>query len=264
MCLNKYKYKKKQYIKIDIIIFYIFKNKMIEKNLFQTWFTKDLHPNVQQVVDKIKALNPEYTYRIFDDAEMDQFVNEHYSGEIADCYNRLNIIVAKADFWRYLVIYKYGGVYLDMDASIDRPLCELIKDEDEAIITAEGNPDAYVQWCMMYKKEHPILKRAIEIVVNNIKNNTYPNDVVNMTGPWALTRAFNEIQAEMFGKVFNQRDITRSTDITFSNVNISYRIYGIDYSEFGRFKHDFIGDLYYGKTYWRIDQDEKSLLLPIP
>jgi len=237
---------------------------MIEKNLFQTWFTKDLHPNVQQVVDNIKALNPEYAYRIFDDAEMDQFVNEHYPGEIADCYHRLNIIVAKADFWRYLVLYKYGGVYLDIDASIDRPLHELMKDADEAIITAEGNPDVYVQWCMMYKKEHPILKRVIEIVVDNIKNNRYPNDVMNMTGPCALTRAFNEIQSETFGQVFNQRDITRSTDVTFSNDKITYRIYGIDYSGFCRFKHDFIGDLYYGKPYWRTDQAENPLLLPLP
>lgn len=66
---------------------------------------------------------------------MDRFVNTHFTGIIADSYNRLNIIVAKVDFWRYLVLYKYGGVYLDMDSSIDVPLDTLINEEDEAIIT---------------------------------------------------------------------------------------------------------------------------------
>ena len=44
-------------------------------------------------------------------------------------------------------MYKYGGVYLDMDSSILKPLRELINDDDNAIITtAEGNPHLYVQW----------------------------------------------------------------------------------------------------------------------
>ena len=90
---------------------------------------------------------------------MDKFVNDNFKGEIADCYNKLNIIVAKVDFWRYLVLYKYGGVYLDMDSSIERPLHELINDEDEAIITAEGNPHLYVQWALIFSKHHPILKK---------------------------------------------------------------------------------------------------------
>ena len=84
---------------------------MIEKNIFQSWCTKKLPPLLEQKINFFKNLNPEYTYHLYDDDEMDHFVNEHYPGEIADCYNKLNIIVAKVDFWRYLILYKYGGVY---------------------------------------------------------------------------------------------------------------------------------------------------------
>lgn len=119
---------------------------MIEKNIFQSWYTVNLHPLVQKKIDFMKKSNPEYTYNLYTDDDMDNFVNEYFKGEIAECYNRLNIIVAKVDFWRYLVLYKYGGIYLDMDSSIEKPLNELIKDDDDAIITAEGNPNLYVQW----------------------------------------------------------------------------------------------------------------------
>ena len=42
---------------------------------------------------------------------MDKYVNDNFPGEIADCYNRIQIIVAKVDFWRYLILYKEGGIY---------------------------------------------------------------------------------------------------------------------------------------------------------
>ena len=88
---------------------------------------------------------------------MDNFVNDHFKGEIAECYNKLNIIVAKVDLWRYLILYKYGGVYLDMDSSIEKPLDELIQENDAAIITVEGNQNLYVQWALIFSKQHPIL-----------------------------------------------------------------------------------------------------------
>lgn len=118
---------------------------MIEKNIFQSWHTSNLHPIIQSKIDLFKKLNPQYTYHLYLDDDMDKFVNEHFEGEIAECYNKLNIIVAKVDFWRYLVLYKYGGVYLDMDSNIEKSLDELIKDDDQAIVTCECNPDYYVQ-----------------------------------------------------------------------------------------------------------------------
>jgi mannosyltransferase OCH1-like enzyme len=233
---------------------------MIEKNLFQSWHTKDLHYYLQDKIERFKYMNPGYTYKLYTDDDMDNFVNENFPGEIAECYNRLNIIVAKVDFWRYLILYKYGGVYLDMDSSIEQPLATLIKDEDTAIITAEGNPNLYVQWALIFAKEHPVLKRTIELVVDNIKNNRYPNDIHKTTGPTVYTRAINEIHNELFNSIINHSEIKKNTDITYKKDTISYRVYGIDYSGHFCFKHDLADFLYNGKKHWRIEEKEKNLL----
>ena len=55
-----------------------------------------------------------------------------------------------------------------MDSSILKPLDELIKEEDNAIITAENNPNTYVQWALIFSKQHPILKKIIESYIVNI------------------------------------------------------------------------------------------------
>ena len=66
-----------------LIIYY----KILEKNIFQSWYTKDLHPLVQKKIDNLKQLNPEYIYHLYNDDDMDNFVNEYFPGEM------LNVII---------------------------------------------------------------------------------------------------------------------------------------------------------------------------
>ena len=235
---------------------------MIEKNIFQSWYTTKLPEPIQKKVQHYKTLNPEYEYHLYTDADMDLFVNTHYPGEIAECYNRLNIIVAKVDFWRYLVLYHFGGVYLDMDSSIEAPLKDLIQDDDTAIISAEANPGTYVQWALIFQKNHPILKRTIEMVVDNIKKNRFPNDILRMTGPFVYSCAINSVHQQLFdGTTINHASIKRDTDMKYSSNNVSYRLFGIDYGRFFRFRHDAHTLLYSDKPDWRMEQRIKPLLL---
>ena len=104
---------------------------MIPKNIFQSWITTDLHPVIQDKVDKMLELNPTYNHKIYTDLEISEFVNKNYPGKISECFNRLTIPVAKVDFWRYLVLYKHGGVYVDLDSSINISLDNFIRDDDE-------------------------------------------------------------------------------------------------------------------------------------
>lgn len=234
---------------------------MIPKNIFQSWHTINLHPQVQKYIDEMKINNPEYTYKIYTDSEMDSFVNENFPGEIADSYNKLNIIVAKVDFWRYLILYKYGGVYLDMDSYINKSLDKLIQDNDEAIITAEKNKNMFVQWALIFNKDHPILKKIIDLVVENIKFNKYPNDIHQMTGPTIFSEAINIIHMAYNGRRVRHHLIHKNFDMTFKCNYSSYRIYGIDYSGYFTFKHKDSDLLYTSKQHWRDEQKIKPLLL---
>lgn len=234
---------------------------MIEKNIFQSWYTKDLHPDIQKKIDTFKELNSDHKYYLYDDNEIDNFVNKYFPGEIADCYNKLNIIVAKVDFWRYLVLYKYGGVYLDMDSGINKSLNTLIRENDQAIITYENNPNCYVQWALIYSKEHPILKRTIKLICNNIKNNSFPNDIHKMTGPTVYSKAINEIHSELFNQSLSNQFRNKNIDKTFTSNNTSYRIYGMDYNEYFTFKYDLNLEILYGKKkHWRQEQKENPVV----
>lgn len=230
---------------------------MIEKNIFQTWYTKELDPELQAIRKEMLDINPDWTYYLYDDNDMDLFVKNKYPGRIYNAYSKLNIVTAKADLWRYLVLYTFGGVYLDMDSIITTSLDTLLKDTDDAVITAETNPGVYVQWALIYKKGHPILESVIDIIISNIENNTYPNDILKMTGPIAYTKGIELYHATLYNQPIQHSLITHSTDITYSQ-GPKYRIYGIDYNGNFLFHHPKYQLLYKNKPHWT---DQKSLPL---
>jgi mannosyltransferase OCH1-like enzyme len=49
---------------------------MIAKNIFQSWHTTQLNPQIQYRIECMKHMNPEYKHKIYTDAEIDAFVNE--------------------------------------------------------------------------------------------------------------------------------------------------------------------------------------------
>ena len=137
---------------------------VIPKNIYQSWHTKKMHSKVQEhVIDVLKKNNPDYTHEIYTDEEIDKYVHDNFDGEIVECYDKIDIIVAKVDFWRYLILYNQGGIYLDIDSSINKPIKDFIKEDDEAFITRESGDKFYAQWALFFAKEHPIMLSLIHI-----------------------------------------------------------------------------------------------------
>ena len=77
---------------------------------------------------KLLERNPTWTANICDNECKDYFFSETLKGtSIAWAYNMINPVLgaAKADVWRYCVLYIFGGLYLDNDAQIRTPFDEV-------------------------------------------------------------------------------------------------------------------------------------------
>jgi mannosyltransferase OCH1-like enzyme len=83
-------------------------------------FTEELANNV----DFIKRLNPDWTHTRYDEPMMKQFILEHYGAKILRYYERINpnYGAARADLFRYLLLYKVGGAYLDIKSTMTTSL----------------------------------------------------------------------------------------------------------------------------------------------
>lgn len=105
----------------------------IPHSIYQTTKAKDkLPPAIEENIEKLKTTNPDWSYQLFDDRNNDQFILRHYGQSLLSYYNRIapGYGAAKADFFRYLLIYRFGGVYLDIKSTITKPLSETVREDD--------------------------------------------------------------------------------------------------------------------------------------
>ena len=78
----------------------------IPKTIYQTYKSASLPWVTSWHINRMRRRNPEYDYQFYDDRRIDSFIEEHFDAEILDLYKRINIGAAKADFFRYAVLYK--------------------------------------------------------------------------------------------------------------------------------------------------------------
>lgn len=232
---------------------------MIPKIIYQTWKTKNLPQSCIDIKNNIQKLNPDYKMLLYDDKDIDNFIKSNFDEYTYNSFLELDVGAAKADFWRYCILYKYGGIYLDIDSNIIRPLNELIEEDDQCIITRENNKGIFVQWFLIFEKNHPILLDTINECCRNITNKT-TNGILSLTGPKVFSNSINKIMKPLYNK--NIKDLYFEDDKNLNSIlnrrsnSIRCRFYGIDMKTFAQFKHDYTKDLYKGHTHW---SDQKSI-----
>ena len=109
----------------------------IPRIIHQTHRTSDLHPELKDNVRILRERNPNYEYRFYGDKDIEAFIRENYPEEILTTYRMINPEYgpAKADYFRYLLMYKVGGVYLDIKSNCSKSFDEIIQEDDEIILT---------------------------------------------------------------------------------------------------------------------------------
>lgn len=86
--------------------------------------------------------NPKWEVHIVDNHAKDVFMNTTFANtSLLWAYHILSPAVgaAKADIWRYAVLWTYGGAYIDDDSDMKDPLDKMIEPLDELIVAYEKN-----------------------------------------------------------------------------------------------------------------------------
>lgn len=199
----------------------------IPKIIHQTYKNRQLPQEIEPIVAQLKALNPTWEYRFYTDDDILDYIKTHFDERILTAYQKINPVygAAKADLFRYLVLYHEGGVYLDIKSTCIYPLDTVIKKDDTFIVTQWQNEvgqkdqgtglfaelvenmnisnGEYQQWFIICEKQSPIMKYVIHTITENILNyrawdyNFFSygkRGVLAITGPIAYTKAIYNIQ----------------------------------------------------------------------
>jgi mannosyltransferase OCH1-like enzyme len=143
---------------------------------------------------------PGFTVHWFDDTAAEQWIAAHFPQYLSE-YQVLVPGAFKADLWRLLVLYKYGGLYSDAGVYPMQSLWPMFRDAS-LVIVADGNPRNIWQGIIGAVAQHPILFAMIEHVVANVRGRKYMEDMLSVTGPRAVAFAakqFMNYKSPMLG-----------------------------------------------------------------
>jgi mannosyltransferase OCH1-like enzyme len=195
----------------------------IPRILWQT--SKDrskISPELMGCVNALKAMNPGWEHRLFDDESQLAALREVCSDRFMRAYARIQprYGAARADLFRYVMVYLHGGAYLDLKSGTERPLDEILRPDDHFIISQWDNGPGgmfpgigmrntldvpggeYEQWFVIASPGHPFLAETLEQAILNIENfNPFVlgyggAGVLSVTGPNVYTKAIRRLESK--------------------------------------------------------------------
>jgi glycosyltransferase involved in cell wall biosynthesis len=135
-----------------------------------------LPKKVLEAMAQFQRLNPAFRVAYFDDVAASALLVKSYGkhSSVVDAFERLLVPAFKMDFWRYCILYKFGGFYLDADALVLKPLPLSMWATSSFVAPTELVPFGVNNAFFGSKAGHPILGKAMELVIANVKKGLYP------------------------------------------------------------------------------------------
>ena len=160
---------------------------MIPKIIHQTWKNKNIPEEWKNAVESCKKMNKNYKYILWTDETMEKWVKKEYP-DFYTKYKSYKYNIQRCDAFRYLVLYKYGGIYLDLDIVCKKNLNDLL--QYDTIFAKSSNIDSFTNMFFMTKPKNPFFKFCIDNLPNYIDSYSFFGKhlhVYNSTGPSFLT-----------------------------------------------------------------------------
>jgi len=189
-------------------------NLIIPKILHQTYSEWGSIPNsIKQIIEHNKKINKNWTYKFYSNKDIDNYIKKHESKYVYSAFKKINpkFGASLADFFRYVVMYHSGGVYMDIKSKCVVPLDSWVHSDKLQIsfwtkhsnysdcnqyhvckLTDTKNREI-TQMALIFPKKHELMRKVIDTMVEGIYNYKETNllisdKVLYTTGPWLYTK----------------------------------------------------------------------------
>ena len=186
---------------------------MIPKTIHQIWFQGE--DNMPEHLKKYHQTwienNPDYHIKIWDEGMIKKEIDSFPDADVRDMYNNYPYMIQKIDLAKYIILYRYGGIYIDMDVKNLQRIDESFFSHYDLILSKMPEniifkylstlgeksifTDIINNGIIMAQLQHQVILETINEAKKN-KNSIYKNInkplyIFITTGPLCLTNAVN-------------------------------------------------------------------------
>ena len=181
---------------------------MIPKLIHQTYKQDDnLPPVYVRCQAKILEMHPGWKYKFWTDEAMYAEVAENFP-ELLAAFMRLPRKILQIDVFRYCLMWRYGGLYADLDYVFRKPFDLL--DKELVLPTSRTNAGIPVRFgnCIFASRPgHPFWKLLIDDIIKNesrfiINSDSDVMDSKDGTGPGFVTHMYFSCSDEIKSRIY--------------------------------------------------------------
>jgi hypothetical protein len=175
----------------------------IPKRILQTNYRDQVPQGMRRAMQSLMDTNPDYEHVYYSDARIRSYLAQHFDARTLKAFDDLRVGAFRSDLFRYCWLFNEGGVYIDSDMVAVRPLSELIGPRDTFVSAEDCGSGRIYNAFLAATPRHPLMKKVLDLVLHRIEKRIYGDSELSITGPMALSDAFNLWLAQ-----FNSRSKT--------------------------------------------------------
>jgi mannosyltransferase OCH1-like enzyme len=176
----------------------------IPKIIHLTYKTKDIPPSV---IKKFKDVYPNYEIKIYDNNDCIDFLSKEFSQEYVDIFNFIKDGPIKADFWRVCILYKYGGIYSDIDIIPNINVEEILLPDTTFLTCLSAFNNLINPHFIVSIPKHKVLKICIDKYLE-----FYRNKKKYSYWDWSIVFIMKEVLHSIFKKYLVNDDVYYDDD----------------------------------------------------
>jgi hypothetical protein len=171
---------------------------LLPKIIHQTWKNELLPENLSMLAETWKELHPDWHYILWTDEMNREFIKRFFPDFLLQ-YDSYPKNIQKVDAVRYFILYKIGGLFVDLDFECTENIEPLIADK-ECVFALEPQ-----EHCEQFKKDKIICNAFMaskpanlffNAICNSLPSFTWKktnliDNILGTTGPFALTEIYN-------------------------------------------------------------------------
>lgn len=170
--------------------------------LYQSWGTHTLPRGMVNNLHTVLDSNPQFDYYLFSDEECRMYIKDNFPTEVVEAFDSLRPGAYKSDLWRYCILYKKGGVYMDIKCKPLIPVTQLIEIQPIVLVKDHINQERLTEcvWngFMIAPPGFPVFLECINDIVKNCRAKDYRRNTLDITGPCCLGRIIKQHANDKF------------------------------------------------------------------
>ena len=198
---------------------YNMKNGEFPKIIHQIWMQgeKYIPEKFNNYIKSIKKFNPDWEYNLWDEISILNLLSKNK--QHIDTYYKFSYLHQKIDYARYVILYHFGGVSIDIDTECLKSLNGLIeKYKDYSLIVSEANSKFLEKIIICYnvclnnatifaKINNLVLFELIKHIDKNNQCPFYKTQslcIINTTGPKVFSYIINKYKDKVKIKILDK------------------------------------------------------------